>query len=94
VSGYLSDGDGSLLLGSALRPYLRRGWTIDDRVEYRAVISKKWSARYRLAPFIALTPLPNGRALKRRAVTIHRSGAVRVERMPSRGEQSHRYERA
>lgn len=90
-------GERAEILDRALRPFIAKGWQIDDRIEYRAVISKEWGPAYGLMMVARIGALAGGLPsrgedrFKRRHITVDRFGEITVDKAPSRGEQVSRY---
>jgi hypothetical protein len=100
-----ADGDRTLILDRALTRYTARGWQLDDRTEFSAVIAKEWGPGYALMPLLVIgvgvvtlglvdlsARCPSGpQAFKRRLLTVDRFGEIAVARVGNRGRTSTRY---
>lgn len=101
VSGHglhpVSDGERDLLLDGALEQYTAKGWQIDDRAGFGAMISKEWGLGYGLRAVLqaglalGLCRVSSDETFKRRLVAVDRFGKLTDSRMPPRGKQSSRY---
>jgi hypothetical protein len=100
-----ADGDRTMILDRALARYTARGWQIDDRMEFSAIIAKEWGPGYALMPLLVVAVglatvglvdlsarCPSGPvSFKRRLLTVDQFGEIAVARIDSRGEQATRY---
>jgi hypothetical protein len=84
--GYVSDQERRLILDDVLETFAAQGWSIDDRTDVRACISKPWGPLYLL---LLLSP----ELFKRRSVYVDREGALTVTRLPPRGNRVSAYRR-
>lgn len=100
-----ADGDRTMMLDRALARYTARGWQIDDRTDFSAIIAKEWGPGYALMPLLVIAVglvtlglvnlsarYPSGPvSFKRRLLTIDQFGEIAVTKLESRGGQSTRY---
>lgn len=95
-----SEAERAQLLDEALKPYIAKGWQVDDRFGSTGIISKEWGATYLLLGLASLASGTFGgggsdageRSFNRRYVSVDRHGRVKVERAPARGERVSRFD--
>jgi hypothetical protein len=93
----VSEGERALLLDRALERYTAKGWQIDDRAGFGAMVSKEWGPGYGLRAVLqaclalGLARVSSDEAFKRRLVAVDRLGKLTDARMPPRGKRSSRY---
>ena len=90
-------GGRAVILDAALQPYAKRGWSVDERSDGGAIVSKELGPGYLLyGLFGLLLPDREGRrenTYKRRLITVDARGTVSVKRLPWRGDRASRYAR-